>query len=61
MYNRTTVTKHDIPVKEFKRLKPTMKESRIVALDEWEYYEGHIEIRAEDNILVIQLFSEDIK
>ena len=61
MYDRITVNKHNVPVAEFERLQPVMKEYRTPNNGNGKtYHEGHIEIRAHDNILVIQLFSEDI-
>ena len=60
-YDWTTVSKHNIPVAEFKRLEPVMTNgSRKVQAENHSYYVGDIEVESGKSILVIQLFSEDI-
>ena len=60
-YDWITVSKHNIPVAEFKRLEPVMKESKLNDGANYSYYSGTIEVEAGNNTLVITLFSEDIK
>ena len=61
-YDWTTVSKHNIPIEEFKRLQPVMTNgARTVKAQERSYYVGDIEVESGKSILVIQLFSEDIK
>jgi len=60
-YDWTTVSKHNIPVAEFKRLEPVMTNGgRLVELQGRSYHVGDIEVESGKSILVIQLFSEDI-
>ena len=60
-YDFLHVSKHNIPVEEFKRLQPVMIESRVAEFETRSYHTGTIEITAGTYILAINLFSEDIE